>query len=180
ILADTAEGDLQPPAWSSDLFTQGYAMPFKLLGVYVVLAIIQYQLSALLGLWSVGVVSLLINLLLPAMIMTLAVSGSLITALTPTTVIGLIWRIGWPYLVLYVFVNLLYSIVGGIFMLLHETLPQPLLMIVVVFATMYVSIIAHNVMGYAMYQYADVLGLGIPPPIEYGVNAMLSVYHRFL
>jgi hypothetical protein len=181
ILADTAEGRLQPPPLNSGLFMQGYSMPFKLLAIYVVLGIAQYQLSVVLGLWAVSMVGLLGNLLLPAMIMSLAVSSSLIAALTPTTVFSLIWRIGWPYLVLYVFINLLYGIVGGLLMLLQDALPLMALLTVLAFAMMYVSVIAYNVMGYVMYQYADALGLvTLAPDDDDGHGELLADYRRFM
>lgn len=181
ILADTAEGSLKPPILNGELYLQGYSMSFKLMAIYIVLAVAQYQLSATLGLWSVGLVSLLSNLLLPAMFMTLAVSGSLIAALTPTTVLGLIWRIGWPYLVLYAFVNLLYSIVGGLLMLLQDALPVQALLAVLAFATMYVSVIAYHVMGYVMFQYADALGLSVITDDEDDEKqAMLADFRRFM
>lgn len=181
ILADTAEGRLEPPPLSSDQFMRGYAMPLKLFGIYLVLAIVQYQITSVLGLWTVSIIGLLINLLLPAITMTLAVSGSLIAALNPTMVIGLIWRIGWPYLVLYAFITLLYGIGGGLYMLLEDALPQQALWTTLVFATMYSTIMTYNLMGYVMYQYADALGISVVAEEDDDEQyALLVDYRRFM
>src|SRR5699024_846191 len=138
VLAETAEGRLQPPPLSSDLFMQGYAMPFKLFGMYLILGAIQYALASTLGVWAGSAFGLLINLLAPAMSMVLAISGSLMAALSPATVFALIWRIGWPYLALLAFVSLLWGVVAGTLMLV-ETLPLEAVLTLLVCSVMYVS-----------------------------------------
>lgn len=101
VLAETSEGRLRPPSLAAALTTDGYSLPFKLFAVYFVLAILQELLARLSGSWLImAAPGLLANLLLPAMTTVLTVSGSLLEALTPTIVVGLIARIVWPYLAL--------------------------------------------------------------------------------
>lgn len=159
VLAQTAEGRLRPPALDLELLTQGYEMPFKQFGVFITLSAASYGVTAALGAWAGALFGLLTNLALPAILMVLAVSGSLLTALAPHTVGGLIWRIGWPYLILVAFLVLLTGGMAAVPVLLGEVLSPQALIAVAALAMLYGSVIIFNMMGYVVYQYHDALGL---------------------
>lgn len=180
VLAQTAEGRLQPPALNADLFNQGYGLPFKQFAVFFVLGACNVGLSLLLGAWAGMVFTLTANLALPAILMVLAVSGSLTAALTPTTVFGLIWRIGWPYLILFAFLSLLSGGVTAVMALLADKVNPQTLLAAGGVTFLYVSVVTFNMMGYVVYQYHDALGLDVGGDEAEEQDPALADYRRFM
>lgn len=179
VLAESSEGQLQPPPLGAVLASDGYSMPLKLFAIYIVLGTLQDVLARLTDSWLLlGLAGLLANLVLPAMIMVLAVSGSLLAALTPSTVSGLILRIGWPYLALYGLLTMLGSSVGGLLLLASQQLELQALVALGVVATLYIMVIAHHLMGYVVYQYQEALGYSTQP--ESDADPAQSDYQRFM
>lgn len=107
-----------------------------------------------------------VALLFPASVMTLAVTNRLRQAIDPRRVFALARRIGWPYLVLFLFLLLL---VGGsqqAFELVAPVLGRStwLLALASSFVGNYFFFIICALMGYVLYQYSAVLGLPVLGP----------------
>jgi len=162
VLEQTSEGRLRPPALTSELFTQRYEMPFKLWAVLLVLGVAQIVLERALGAWAAVLFGLLLNVAYPAVIMVLATSGSLRTALDPSVVGGMMFRIGWPYLVLVAFLLLLSGGVFGLVALLGKRVSIEALLAITGVGLLYFTLIMFNLMGYVVYQYHEALGLSAP------------------
>lgn len=108
---------------------------------------------------AVGV--LLVSLALPAGIMTLAINGSLLQALHPGRIFSLIRTIGSPYLALYFFLVSLTGSSSWLQEFLGDHLALWLRLPILGFVAMYFTLIMYHMMGYALYQYHDVLGLKV-------------------
>jgi len=113
-------------------------------------------------------------LVLPANIMWLARSDSLLSSLNPLALTHLIRTIGWPYLALCGLLMALASASNGFTLALQALLaPSPWLYPASSFASMYFVLIMYHLMGYVMYQYHEPLGLHPmrPPPATFGDQA---------
>ncbi len=104
-------------------------------------------------------------LLLPANVMWLGLTNSLFASLNPVRLIEVVQAIGWPYLGLCVFLQSLSAAADTaghfLYLPLRDT---PLGIPAYAAAQMYFTLIAFNMLGYALYQYHDRLGLRVAAP----------------
>jgi tetratricopeptide (TPR) repeat protein len=109
-----------------------------------------------------------VALLLPACVMTLAVTDSLRQAIDPRRVFELARRIGAPYLVLFAFLLLLMGGSQQAFELVAPALGESVwwLALASSFVGNYFFLIMCALMGYVLYQYSDALGLQVTGPGE--------------
>lgn len=181
VLAQTSEGRLRPPALTGELFSQGYELPFKQIGVFLVLGAVNYALTEALGEWAAAIFSFVVNIALTASIMVLATTGSLVSALNPGLVFGLIARIGWPYAALFGLLTLLSGSTWALLYFLAERLSPEALLAVTGLSFMYFTLIMFNLMGYVVYQYHEKLGI-TPTQAEDGQpeDPELALYRQFM
>jgi len=157
VLSHTASGNLSPPKLWSDNLAGEVNLPLRQLVVFVLMVVV----VGLAGRLSpvAGIAALLFMLFsLPASVMSMALLGSILEALNPVALARVIARIGWPYLILYVFLLLLSGGSEVAAELLEPILPDWLLVITGVFITGYFTVIMFHMMGYVVYQYHEPLG----------------------
>ncbi|MDG4550225.1 MAG: hypothetical protein P9F19_12435 [Candidatus Contendobacter sp.] len=156
VLSHTADGYPQAP-FSAKVMIGGYALPFKQAAVIIT----GYQVASLLGknLGSKAVLlfAMLFWLVLPASVIVLAMTRSLLNALNPFLLIDLIRRLGWAYAGLY---GLLYCLhiawqnaLGWVYS--HPYSPMYSLLADAVSA--YYLLVMFHLMGYVIYQYHEAL-----------------------
>ncbi|MEJ2286268.1 MAG: tetratricopeptide repeat protein [Desulfobacterales bacterium] len=92
------------------------------------------------------------------MIILLVTTGSLINALNPVMFVGLTFRIGWAYLLMYFFLFLLGSAPAYLFQFLIKFLPGELHLLLYGFAESFYTIVSYHLMGYVILQYHDRIG----------------------
>jgi outer membrane protein assembly factor BamD (BamD/ComL family) len=112
------------------------------------------------------VLLVLFALMLPANAMLLAVSNDLGESISPPKLWALMHGIGVPYLGLCGCLLLLSSGSGALLGLLMPLLPRALVSVVGGFVGAYFIIVMFRLMGYALYQYHDVLGLSVDVGFE--------------
>ena len=162
ILKHTAEGELRPPRITVETINENLELPFKLFVVFLcyfyLIAHFIDSVSPLLAL-PIYIISLL---LLPAVVISLIITEEIGYALNPLNWINIPLRIGWPYLVMVVFLFLLDSIhytfsdlVGS---KLSRNLIEPFWLAVY---TYFMAVIFH-LMGYVVMQYHEELGAEAP------------------
>ena len=95
---------------------------------------------------------------LPASTMSLAINGSIGDALNPVTLATVMKRIGWPYLILYVFLLLVSAGSSATQLFLGTVAPVWLIVQLITFVSAYFTVIMFNMMGYVVYQYHEDLG----------------------
>lgn len=158
-LIRTSEGDMDPPGLAADVFNENFGLVFKLLGIYILTGAIILSM-ALKGLAvpakGMGIAFLF---LLPAMTMVLASTSSLLAAINPVLLVGMVVRVGWSYLGLYGLLLVVYMAESNAqgFLLGHvgRGAVLPLYMAV----NFIFSVLAYHMMGYLLYQHHEALGI---------------------
>lgn len=157
-LVSTSNGNLKPPKITLGTVFGDFGIVFKQIGIFLVLAILLMEIFKKFGLVVALTCLVFYILLIPAMIIILAVTKSLPTAIFPTAIVRMAWRIGWPYLEMYFFLILLVgapTVLGG---MLATALPEKAYFIVRAFAESYYTLVSYHLMGYVMFQYHEKVG----------------------
>ncbi|BBO82230.1 hypothetical protein DSCO28_27960 [Desulfosarcina ovata subsp. sediminis] len=158
ILQATASGDLTAPKLNSQTLSENFAPVVKQVGIYMVIAAAAGVVFARLGIAGGAIFLVLTTLFLPAMIILLVTTESLIQAINPMMFVTLAFRIGWGYLLMYLF----YSILGGAPALLGrhviQYLPPLLQVFLFTLVKIYYTFIVYHLMGYVILQYHEDIG----------------------
>lgn len=96
ILRHSADGYVDPPEYPQHLFDGSLLRLFALVTLAIVLTLTVYLLSH--NLTATVAVALVITLLAPASVISLAIDQSLRRAINPVMLLAVTSRIGWPYL----------------------------------------------------------------------------------
>lgn len=157
IIEQRGSGAATPPGLgevlSSDqdhLFLKQMAVLF-LMGVIVGLA---YQVGEFVGVLVGG----FITLAMPASTMLLAVEKSVGRALNPLAQLSLMMAVGWPYLLLWFCVQIISAGPYYGFALLSGSLPEILLMPLLVAIGVYFTFVLYTMLGYVLFEYQHELG----------------------
>lgn len=154
-LRATAHGQLEPP--ESGL-PDDSRLVLKLVGLLVVMLGFVIICQAFLGGVAASLAILLLGLALPGATITLAMEQRLSAALNPLNWLGIVSRIGWPYLAavglcLVVFISQEYAA-----FLIAGLMPRFLSVIVAGVISNYALVVAFHLLGYLVYQYHEELG----------------------
>ncbi len=135
-------------------------LPWKFFGVLVVFGFFVGFLRPM-GAAVEVVANVAVALLTPAAWMVLTTTHSLRSAANPFELLGTIFAIGKPYLLLCFFLFLLQYGMPMVVMLMLEVVKPVLLLPLVSFAAMYFTWVMAAMIGYVMYQYHAVLGINV-------------------
>lgn len=158
ILEETAHGNLVPPALGRNYWTEDYSILFKQLFIFVFLGASTEGITNLLGGMAGIMYYLLAALLVPASIITLATSNSLLAAINPFYLSRQAYLIGWPYLVLYAFLFFLMTGRETALYLVGDASPTLLQTGLMILISTYFIYVMYFMMGYLIYQYHEKLG----------------------
>lgn len=166
VLERTARGNLDDGLADIDQSSGGKNRPYKQFVVIAIgLSLAAY--SATFGGPHLAMVLLaLFAMLLPANTMLLALTDDLGESISPPRLWWLMHGLGAPYLGLCACLLLLSSGSGGLLALLEPVLPDALVGLVGGFVGTYFTIVMFRLMGYALYQYHEVLGLEVDVGFE--------------
>jgi hypothetical protein len=161
ILQSTASGNLTAPKLDSQTLYANFGPVVKQVGIYVAIIFTAGVIFAKLGMAGGVLFIVLATVFLPAMIILLVTTESLIQAINPMMFVSLAVRIGWGYLLMYFF----YSILGGAPALLgrHAIQYLPPMMHVFLFTLVkiYYTFISYHLMGYVILQYHQDIGYNV-------------------
>lgn len=159
VLIRTSEGEMEPPPLSQEVLSDNFGLVFKLLGIYL-LAILFLVSLAFKG-WLVLVqgLGIAILFLLPAMTMVLASTNSLLAAINPGLLVGMIVRVGWSYLGLYVLLLAVYLAESNAKGLLLNLVGPTAVLPILVTVSFSFSVLAYHMMGYLLYEHHEALGI---------------------
>ncbi len=154
-LVATANGRLEPPETS---FSASDGTVLRFIGMVVVFILFTVGCAIFLGPRAAQIVALLLGLAMPGATITLALEDSLLSALNPARWLGIVTRIGWPYLAaaglcLVVFASQRYAVGFA-----AAVLPMFLAVIVAAIVSNYALVLTFHLLGYLVYQYHDELG----------------------
>ncbi|MFC1883713.1 tetratricopeptide repeat protein [Thermodesulfobacteriota bacterium] len=157
-LIKTAEGSFTPPELSSRTLSEDVGIVFKQIGLYIILGAVFFLI-----LYKVGIIAAILFfcfalLSFPSMLIVLVTTNSLLNALNPILFVGMAWRIGWGYLLMYLFIILLWGAPAFIGKYVIAYIPTQLHLIIITMAESYYTIISYHLMGYVLLQYHDRIG----------------------
>lgn len=161
ILTNTAQGNLKAPNASVELFNSDVMQVFKQYVLFAALGGISLFVGKYTGIYGAGLFGLLSFLLMPAMLMVLVSTNSILAALNPMVVVPIVTRIGWRYALMFVFLLLLPAAPATVLYLLPHTIPLGVSMFLATFLQHYYTFIAYNLMGYVLLQYHDEIGFDV-------------------
>lgn len=152
-----AQGEWQPPP-----FEQAYHENRNLAFKQIALMLVLFAVPLLAGMNSpvlAGLLFFLALLVLPAAIMILALSESLVSAINPLMQSRVISSVGWPWLLFWFALSAVTAAPDLLIRALGDNLTGLTLVFVISVFSCYALLVAYALMGYLLYQYAGELGL---------------------
>ena len=157
-LKATAGGNLKPPPVNAKTISEDIVQVFKQFAIYVLIFIGFAYISAKAGLILGIGFAIAALFFVPSMIILLVTTGSLFHAINPVVFVGLTFRIGWAYLLMYFFLFLLGSAPAYLAQYVIRFLPAELHPMLFGFAQSFYTIISYHLMGYVILQYHEKIG----------------------
>ena len=159
ILTSTASGMMDGPPSVTQM--SGGIM-FKHMGLLLLMALVYVLVAGVIGLPVVAIaLSVFMVLALPAAIMTLAMTQSLLAALNPATWVRIIRTTGLAYLLTSIFLLLLILSQDQAASFLLPVVGDRLIILVILswFITTYFMAASFHLLGYLLYQFHEELGI---------------------
>lgn len=165
VLEYTADGRSEPPDVSINMIRGGHMLPLKMLVTYFIFGFAVTFLNSNVG--SVGGIfaSVVVLACIPASTMTIATTQSVVHALNPLMLIGIIRAIGAPYWIMYLFLILLSSCQTAVTSIVAAA-DSFLLIPVQNVIGLYFTLITFNMMGYVIFQYHEQLGYPVRMEVD--------------
>jgi hypothetical protein len=157
-LKQTATGSLRPPAITREVISSDFDDVFKQLCIYGMLGIVFGFVVANFGPAPGILVLVFLVFSLPAMIILLVSTGKLLQAVNPVLFVALMFRIGWGYLIMCLFLLLLLAAPAAVFHVIAATVPPKLSVFIAVFAQNFYTLVSYHLMGYVVLQYHQEIG----------------------
>jgi len=164
VLEKTAYGHLNPNEYHDSLDEGGAATAYKQVVVFILLGVAGSAIEHFLGRWVAGAFSIFMSICLPAIVMTLAITHSIVDACNPAHWLAMIGRIGKSYLALLLFLFILSGGSAVAYRVVEPVLPEEAMSFVFMFVIGYFTLVMFNMMGYVLYQYHHMLGIKIAAP----------------
>ena len=154
----TASGKLSPPPINEETVSQDFGVVFKQVVLYIIVGAIAFWVAVNVGRFAAMIIVVLAQLFLPAMLILLASTNSLLAAINPMLFGPLVFRVGSGYLLMCAFLLLLLSAPAVVNQYAIKVLPTGLFIIIAKFVESYYLIMAYHLMGYVILQYHDKIG----------------------
>ncbi len=157
ILSATAHGYLAPPPINAETLFDGYDLPLKHFAMLIVLGLVAVAIAHT---WPQGLrfYPVLVIVIQPAIIITLALERSLAAAVNPAQFGRIALEIGWPYLAVVGMVLLLSSAPGTVVGFVAQNMAFTGQIFVATAAQCFFLYVSMHLMGYLIYQYHDRVG----------------------
>ena len=153
VIAAMAEGEFYAPSLRGTLSGGGYDLVYKQFAIVffmlVMPSIVSTQLSPVLGI-PLGIFFLLA---LPMSTIVLAREQSLRAALNPIILVTSIYRIGWAYLLVYLYLLMMFGSSLTFGQLAFEFAGANAAQVITSASGYYFALVMYSLMGYMMYQY---------------------------
>ena len=162
VLMHTAQGRINtPPEITMDTVSSQFEMVFKQIFIYVAVGLAAVLVFRFFG----GVIGLLFLglaiLAIPSMIIMLVATGSFISGINPMVFVPMAWRIGWTYLIMYLFLILLGAAPAFLAAYVLAYLPPAAHLFLVSLSQSYYVLVSYHLMGYVLYQYHEEIGYDV-------------------
>ena len=171
VLANTAKGNLKAPKDIVNIISGDINIVFKQAAIYIAIGFLIAVVLSSFGAIAALAVTCLAVYSLPAMFMALAATDSLIQALNPMVFIRIALRIGWPYLLMYLFLLLMAGGPAALAPYLVGTMPPQVQFFVFTMAEQYYTIMTYNLLGYVLLQYHEEVGYEVDYEVVHETSA---------
>lgn len=158
VLEYTAYGYLDVSSYPAHKLTSNDNALYKLLAALIIQGIVLGMLLHRLGTAGMLIAYAISSLTMPATVMLITLSGSVLSSLNPLTLLSVMLRIGSPYLLLYAFLFMVQVSGATLLGLTLPWLPDALRLPAAMFGMMFGALIMAQMMGYALYQNHESLG----------------------
>lgn len=158
VLAYSAAGRDDPPTLQEAFASTGLEALFQQIAVQVIFGVFVAGVSYLGSEFLTLLALLLVVFVTPASLMILATEGSIAMAVQPASIWHLIRSVGWPYLLLYAFLFLLWGAEAAFIEVFAAELALEYFVPLLVGVTLYFVMVAYRLMGYVIFQYQAEIG----------------------
>ncbi|MDA8126830.1 MAG: tetratricopeptide repeat protein [Deltaproteobacteria bacterium] len=158
ILVRTAHGGMTPPRLAAETLSTDLQDVFKQYGLFVILGFVGYNVVRYLGPLMLIPFGIFVFICMPAMIITLAATNSLLQAVNPVTTARLISRLGRGYFIMFFFLLLLGGAPSALYYSFVSYLPAALAAFLIGLITSYYTMVSYHLMGYVLLQYHKEIG----------------------
>ena len=162
VIAAMSEGEFQAPSLPATITESNYNIVFKQFAVVVVMFIATVQVAGQFGAILGIPLAVLFILVLPMSMIVLATEQSLRAALNPVILITSAYRIGWPYLLVYLYLLMMFSCSATFGQLTFEFAGAGPAQVITSASGYYFALVMYSLMGYMAYQYRHRLPFGAP------------------
>ena len=163
-LIHTAQGGLKAPALTWELINQDVLQVFKQYILFAIIGICTASIFHNTG--AIGTIPFLviITLAMPAIIMLLVATNSVLHALNPVLFLGIMSRIGLPYYLMCLFLFFLLAGPTALFAYLpSDIFPLQAYIFITLFLKQFYALICYRLLGYVLLQYHNEIGY----PVDY-------------
>ena len=158
-LTTTAQGGLRAPDVTWALINQDVELVFKQFIIFAIVGACSTFIFAHTGYLGFYVFNAAVILALPAIIMLLVATESIVQAINPLALYGIITRIGLTYFLMYLFLFFLLAGPSALFTYLPaDILPQRGYIFLTLFLKQFYALISYHLMGYVLLQYHKEIG----------------------
>lgn len=161
ILIETAKGSLQPPKLTFELFNKDVEQVFKQYVVFFLIGGAATFLVQYVGLVGLVIFMIFTTIYMPAILMVLVASNSVLAALNPMIFVPVVNRIGARYFLMYVFLILLPVAPAALLNYLPAMLPLAVHVFMQSFFQHYYTFLTYSLMGYVLLQYHEEIGYAV-------------------
>jgi len=160
-LKNTAHARYYPPKINSETIFEDFGIVFKQFAIFIIIGIALWQVVKLAGPLIAMIFLAVAILSIYAMIIVLVATGSLIHAVNPVVFITMMWRIGWGYLLMYVFLGILGGAPVALGRYVIGYLPESSHLFLFTLAKLFYMLISYHLMGYVLLQYHEEIGYDV-------------------
>ena len=160
VIAAMSEGEFEAPSLPATITEPGYSVVIKQFAIlafmFIATATVGVKLSPALGI-PLGIFFVLV---LPMSTIVLATQRSLRAALNPLVLVTLIYRIGWPYMLVYLYLLMMFSCSITFGQLAFNYAGIEAAQIITSVSGYYFTLVMYSLMGYMVFQYRHRLQFG--------------------
>lgn len=159
VLKNTARGQINtPPKINSSTISDEFEIVFKQIILFFILIFAFFWVTRTFGPLIGILFACFLILSLPSIIIVLVTTNSLLHAINPIIFVGMAIRIGWSYLVMYLFLIMLLGAPAVLWRYILSYFPTALYPFLLFSAKAYYTIVAYHLMGYVLFQYHEEIG----------------------
>jgi len=160
VITAMSEGEFQAPSLLATFNEGGYDLVIKQFAIvafmFVATLMVSSELSPVLG-FPLGVFFVLV---LPMSTIVLARERSLGAALNPVILVTSVYRIGWAYLLVYLYLLMMFGSSLTFGQMAYEFAGSRAAQVITSASGYYFALVMYSLMGYMMYQYRHKLAIG--------------------